>query len=247
MDCRNALVPYNRSAHTYETYDSTDKKQSVVDRLFEVAKEKDEENLLQFLHDNHSQMDDLDFVDEKENSVLHHICFKGMAQAIFELVDRNLPVDLLNHRNTVGKTALHYLAAHELPNIAKKLIKAGAKVDIHDLEGNTPLHIAAESGKLGMVSCLLKKKGEIIDWVNHKHDTALSLAIAKGHASVVEALLEKGASALIKNGSGLMAYHQAFFGKQIPLELIQKIWDQGSGKTNDKIKTIARKLLDDLF
>jgi ankyrin repeat protein len=53
-----------------------------------------------------------------------------------------------------GYTALHFAAAEHQPAHAALLIKAGASLDIENLDGHTPLFYADENTKLAMMSSL---------------------------------------------------------------------------------------------
>ncbi len=67
--------------------------------------------------------------------------------------------------------------------------------DINTLlpDGQFPLHIAAEKGRVIMVRALLKHDARI-DGPNSSGDTALDLAILNGRTQVAELLLERGAA-----------------------------------------------------
>lgn len=82
------------------------------------------------------------------------------------------------------------------PSVLKKLVETGTNspevLNYRDSEGKNALHIASETGDLGLVTVLLE---------NHPKDdkdkngcTALVLALNKGHFRVVEFLLHSGAS-----------------------------------------------------
>ena len=53
-----------------------------------------------------------------------------------------------------GCTALHYAAYSNREKIVQQLLKAGAKPDIADAEGQTPLMVAQSLKLLGMVALL---------------------------------------------------------------------------------------------
>lgn len=55
---------------------------------------------------------------------------------------RDLPKFLLNYKDARGRTALHYAAERGYVDLARTLITRGAKYDIPDNEGNTPLMLA---------------------------------------------------------------------------------------------------------
>lgn len=48
-------------------------------------------------------------------------------------------------------TPLHYASWHNTPDTASLLLQRGAKVDLCNNEGNTPLHIACQHGQVDVV------------------------------------------------------------------------------------------------
>ena len=66
-------------------------------------------------------------------------------------------------------------------------------IDFKDDQKVTALHKAAQSGHAGMVELLLRKDASV-EALNRFNNTPLDLAILYTHTSVVELLLEKGAS-----------------------------------------------------
>jgi ankyrin repeat protein len=61
---------------------------------------------------------------------------------------------------------------------------AGADVHAANAEGNTPLHIASESGHLKVVQYLVEMAGADVHAVNANGHTALHLASAHGQLEV---------------------------------------------------------------
>lgn len=66
--------------------------------------------------------------------------------------------DINEQEEESGYTALHYCAQNQYVDIAKLLIKKGAKVDVKDSYGNTPLFKAVffSKGNTEMINLLLK-------------------------------------------------------------------------------------------
>ncbi|HEX7898553.1 MAG TPA: ankyrin repeat domain-containing protein [Planctomycetota bacterium] len=117
-----------------------------------------------------------------------------------------------------GTTALHWAAHHAEPEIARFLLKAGAKADVANRAGVTPLALACETGHEELVRLLLdagadaKPEGLLMTAARvgrpgpvslllargakadaEKGQTALHWASAEGHAEVVRLLLKAGA------------------------------------------------------
>jgi uncharacterized protein len=70
------------------------------------------------------------------------------------LIDQGANV---NHQDRNGYCALHYVAQEKLGDIAEILLRAGAKTELRDVDGNTPLWTASFSarGDLSVVRLLV--------------------------------------------------------------------------------------------
>ena len=81
------------------------------------------------------------------------------------------------------------------------LINKGAKVDLPDKDGATPLLQASYSGDVNLVKFLLEY-GANIDLADNDGNTALHYAIKEGKPEVAKLLLEKGADVKVVNNEG---------------------------------------------
>src|SRR3989339_1838194 len=72
-----------------------------------------------------------------------------------------------------GQTPLHVAVMLQKTNAAFDLVVCGARTDIRDNNGDTPLHCAARCGKGIFVSLLSDRKEAEINAKNHCGDTAL--------------------------------------------------------------------------
>ncbi|KAJ5491763.1 hypothetical protein N7539_003330 [Penicillium diatomitis] len=82
-------------------------------------------------------------------------------------------------------------SAHE--RIVHLLLSNGANVNVQNANGQTPLHIAAQHGHLGIVRLLLASKFIDVNIQDHRGATPLHLASENGHAMVVTLLVEHDA------------------------------------------------------
>jgi ankyrin repeat protein len=87
------------------------------------------------------------------------------------------------------------------PELVKKLIMKGADVN---KTGWTPLHYAATSGQLEIISLLLENNA-YIDAESPNGSTPLMMAAMYGSPTVVKLLLQEGADPQLKNQQGLTA------------------------------------------
>ena len=75
------------------------------------------------------------------------------------------------------------------PEIVEFLVQHGADPNAPDVNGDTPLHLAAEAGSLATVRMFLDAGGNPLA-ENAKGQTPLDLAVAEGHDDVAELLEE---------------------------------------------------------
>jgi ankyrin repeat protein len=103
----------------------------------------------------------------------------------------------VNAKDNEEKTPLHRAAMANNDRIEALLLDKGAALFAQDNDGSTPLHLAADDGMLAAVETLLgyiltldSAKIDVSDYLDR---TPLGRAAEKGHAHVVESLLEWGA------------------------------------------------------
>lgn len=137
------------------------------------------------------------------------ITFNAYYEIVEALVDAGADVHL---KRPWAGTPLHDAAQRGLPGLAKLLLSRGLDINsTEDYEGRTPLHVAAEGNRLEMVEFLIAN-GATTDVVAQRNPpagrfpclrfrrgeavglTPLQLAAREGHAAIVNALVEAGAS-----------------------------------------------------
>ncbi len=106
-----------------------------------------------------------------------------------------------NILNAKGESPLMLAALKGHTDLAEKLIKKGADVN---KTGWTPLHYAATSGQLAIISLLLENSA-YIDAESPNGSTPLMMAAMYGTPAAVKLLLQEGADAQLKNQQGLTA------------------------------------------
>ena len=109
--------------------------------------------------------------------------------------------------------ALYYYNRQRALSIIESLLEAGARTDIVDRWGSTPLHSAARWGSVEVLQALLKStsSGSVNEQDNRGH-TALHGAalnpIPEAGEAMVRTLLEAGADPTIRNAAGRTALDQ---------------------------------------
>lgn len=92
--------------------------------------------------------------------------------------------------------------------MAKLLIKNGARVGARDAQGNTPLHVAARTRSVAIVNLLLNN-GSSINKRNHRRHTPLHRACSRLYPPIIKRLLDAGADPMARTADGITALHFA--------------------------------------
>ncbi len=155
------------------------------------------------------------------NTSLHLACLYGWVDVVNHIIKENKKAPLLSIRNDEGRTPLHcacqqsFNETHTTPddgkgvffhdnssatirsskNIVSSLMTAGALTRLRDINGMTPLMIAAANGYIETVNVLLGNDGHHERAVDIRDEdfekkTALHHATTAEHILVVKALLE---------------------------------------------------------
>jgi ankyrin repeat protein len=94
---------------------------------------------------------------------------------------------LLEERDWLGRTPLHWGVMTGDATIVQGLLQAGAAVGAVDGDGWTPLHVAAFAGDAGLAQLLLEA-GANPKLLDKRKLTPMQWAIAKGHREVAALL-----------------------------------------------------------
>jgi len=92
---------------------------------------------------------------------------------------------------------------------ARKLIKAGEPVNGPGGYGDTPLHFAAMRGNVTVAGILIAGGADVDANDRYWDQTPLHLAAARGHKDIVELLIAKGAPVDNKDGAAMTPLHRA--------------------------------------
>lgn len=124
-------------------------------------------------------------------SPLHHAAIRGDERLAQLLLAAGAAPDQRCASGCAGATPLHCAIAGRASAVVGRLLAAGARTDLRDDVGYTPLHLAAELGDLGITRALLRAgarpTAEIDEW------TPLDLA-RRGRHHAVAALLAQVAA-----------------------------------------------------
>ena len=98
----------------------------------------------------------------------------------------------------------------------KELLTHSAPYDGVGKDGNTPLHLACQSGSVEVLHELLKVKGcsSVLRVKNKDGQTPLHIAAKGGHQEAVLKLIESGARLDAKDKVGVGAYHDMMMHRQ---------------------------------
>ncbi|MHC9542601.1 MAG: ankyrin repeat domain-containing protein [Vulcanimicrobiota bacterium] len=129
--------------------------------------------------------------------------------------------EFLNAQDESGNNALHAAAYYgkgkssgqsssAFLEIIELLTGRGLPVDSQNVNGQTPLHLAAMAGNLEVVELLLQK-GASIKILNKKGEPPLQMAAHGHNQAVAELLIAKGADVNLKSSNGSTPLHQAAF------------------------------------
>jgi len=139
-------------------------------------------------------------------------------------------------------TALHAAADRGQAAAARVLLEHGAKVDLKDGDGFTPLHVtgsqpsgkaqpkAGEAGR-NEVALLLLDHGANANATTHHGDNALHCAVVSNNATLVKILLEHGADPTHRDDDGYTPVDLAGFRKDEAVLSAFQAFRSPSGQT----------------
>jgi len=142
---------------------------------------------------------DVQLKDKEGLEALGFAVFIGDPDLVNRIIDRG--GDVNNQDNPFGWSPLHVAARFCHPEAAGALFGKGARPDLRDAEGNTPL-MAAAVGNCESCLKLLAEKGADVNNKNASGDTPLHAAALNGAGSIVEFLVARGADPSSRNGYG---------------------------------------------
>ncbi|XP_041937519.1 ankyrin repeat domain-containing protein 50 [Alosa sapidissima] len=142
----------------------------------------------------------VDAIDGEGRTALCLAAAHGNLEVVRALLDRGLDE---NHKDDLGWTPLHAAACEGHRAVCAALTERGsmARVGELDVEGRTPLVLAAQEGHCSTVRLLLDRRSPI-DQRGYDGHSALSAATLQGHGEVAELLMRRGADTDVRDAEG---------------------------------------------
>lgn len=107
------------------------------------------------------------------------------------------------------ETILNFATAKSDFETVQCLISLGASINLTDITGTSPLHIAAKEGKLSILELLWANSSCCINLKDKNNWTMLHWAASEGHENVCYWLLQRGADIQAKDSAGEIPLHLA--------------------------------------
>ena len=114
-----------------------------------------------------------------QTTVLHVAAQSGFTEVVHLILGRDKSKELLEKRNTGGRTPILIATAREHVEIVEALAAAGANVNAQGGAGNTALHLAVEIDLPEVVELLLNADAKL-DITNNDGQTPYAQALASG-------------------------------------------------------------------
>ncbi|XP_067662753.1 ankyrin-3-like [Haliotis asinina] len=149
----------------------------------------------------------IDTRDEDGRTALYPAVQRGDAEVVEFLVERGLSI---RDRDKDGNTYMHavFNRYSDHDEVVKFLFKANVDADLCNSEGNTPLHLALDSGLWSLFEdhmMTLIDRTSKMNLRNHEGKTPLHLAAYSDNVTFLKRILDKGADRDIRDSDGCKA------------------------------------------
>ncbi|KAJ8919026.1 hypothetical protein NQ315_016931 [Exocentrus adspersus] len=176
--------------------------------------------------------------DSSGNTPLHVAVIKNNIEILDFLLSQD-SIDL-NLQNFCGETPLLLAIKEEKIDAAKKLIHAGANVNIPNNEDVTPLHLSVTHPDLAH---LLIRCGAFLDAIDYSGDTPLHDATAEECLETVCMLLYYNAEANVRGVNNLTPFMKAIISKNVEIQTVLLDYvDDFNVETFDHLNTLILAL-----
>lgn len=133
---------------------------------------------------------DLNSGDGEGLTALHHACEFNRPEVVDGLLAA-LPKGqqlAVNATDKYGWTPLHCAAHYGSAACVKKLLGLSADPSLRNIQGKTPLHLAAAQNRGAIVTLLLQAMPSLLGQTDHQHMSALHEAAYRGHLALFQDL-----------------------------------------------------------
>ncbi|XP_014221888.1 ankyrin-1-like [Trichogramma pretiosum] len=153
---------------------------------------------------------------------LHLIC-KGygddrqLAETLFELCDQRYRPFLLDARDAMGETPLHFALRDSNEQLIQWLLRRGANRNLANAKGETPLHVVCQRPfeAVGWARWIMAIRSDDddrhprvrIDARDNSNNAPLHIAASHGYVYLVDFLLDNGANPTLANDKGDTPLH----------------------------------------
>jgi ankyrin repeat protein/mono/diheme cytochrome c family protein len=135
--------------------------------------------------------------DANGSTLLHHAAGYGSVDTMKRLLDAGADVNAANRRRS---TPLHWALDDEAK--VRLLLSRGAAINTRQVDGRTPLYIAASMRNGASLVKLLLDNGANPSLATANGMTPLMVAAVGGSLDIVTQLVDKGVDVNVKNGAG---------------------------------------------
>ncbi|KAK6500072.1 hypothetical protein TWF481_010430 [Arthrobotrys musiformis] len=125
-------------------------------------------------------------------NLVSHAVRSNSKDVVGFLIDKGADLEGVDDTD-YGRTALFYAAKQGNEGSVRALVEAGADLEAHDKNGDTPLSVSARDNHKAVVEFLLNR-GAYIETKNKYGRTPLFIAAQRGHVEIVGLLVHNGAN-----------------------------------------------------
>ncbi|XP_053397533.1 transient receptor potential cation channel subfamily A member 1 homolog isoform X2 [Mercenaria mercenaria] len=144
---------------------------------------------------------DLSVEDKNDRTAVYLAAEENQLEVLEVLLRHNREKYMVNHRDECSNNPLHIAAKLGHLRIVKCLLNNGADLFCKNDMEQTPIHMAAVNGWTNVVRAIVNKEKNTMSDGDEDSNTALHLAAMGGHIKLVEALLNLGAEAEVRNSA----------------------------------------------
>lgn len=161
---------------------------------FHLACAQGAQDLVEFLM---SQGATIDSRDKKGNTPLQIACGRGHVPTVEFLLNKKAEVDSLHGGESSTFTPLHAACRGRQPQVVELLLMRGARIDITNRKGETPMLFSCSMGYADIVEVIARIRRESTQEKTGDGNPLVFFACKKGHLDVVKVLLTQDNSLVI--------------------------------------------------